>query len=67
MLGIFMMAKRGTSTHVVHRKPLIDQWCNRISSFLNIPLNEIGKLGGGKDKVTNVIDAAMLLSLDRQG
>ncbi|MGC2062341.1 MAG: DEAD/DEAH box helicase family protein, partial [Thermodesulfovibrionales bacterium] len=68
VLGIFMMAKRGTNTLVlVHRKPLLDQWRNRISSFLNIPLNEIGQLGGGKDKITNIIDVAMLQSLDRQG
>lgn len=67
VIGIHMIATRGVNTLVlVHRKPLLEQWRNQISSFLNIPINEIGQIGGGKGKITNIIDVAMLQSLDRQ-
>ena len=34
---------------------------------MDIPINEVGQIGGGKDKVTSVVDVAMLQSLDRHG
>ena len=68
VIGIYMMATRGVNTLVlVHRKPLLEQWCSHISSLLEIPIKEIGQIGAGKNKATNVIDVAMLQSLDRQG
>lgn len=68
VIGIHIIAERGVNTLVlVHRKPLLEQWRNQISSFLDIPINEVGQIGGGKEKLTNIIDVAMLQSLDRQG
>ncbi len=68
IIGICLIAARKTSTLVlVHRKPLLEQWRTQIASFLGIPIKEIGQIGGGKDKSTNVIDVAMLQSLDKQG
>ncbi|MBM4147113.1 MAG: DEAD/DEAH box helicase, partial [Nitrospira sp.] len=68
VVGIHMIAARGRNTLVlVHRKPLFEQWRNQISSLLDISVNEIGQIGGGKDKATNIIDVAMLQTLDRQG
>lgn len=68
VIGIHLIAKRGMNTLVlVHRKPLLEQWRSRISSFLDMPVSEVGQIGGGKEKVTNVVDVAMLQSLDRHG
>ncbi len=67
VLGIKLIAERKTNTLVlVHRKPLLDQWKTQISAFLGIPIKEIGHIGGGKDKATNIIDVAMIQSLEKQ-
>ena len=64
VLGIRLMAERKTNTLVlVHRKPLLEQWRTQIASFLGIPVKEVGQIGGGKDKATNVVDVAMIQSL----
>lgn len=64
VIGIGLTAARNTNTLVlVHRKPLLDQWRTQVSSFLGIPLKEIGQIGGGKDKATNIIDVAMIQSM----
>ena len=66
VIGIRLIVSRGINTLVlVHRKPLLEQWRAQIASFLEIPTKEIGQIGGGKDKATNVIDVAMLQSLDK--
>ncbi len=68
VVGIHMIAARGINTLVlVHRKPLLEQWRSQISSLLEIPVDEIGQIGGGKGKANNVIDVAMLQTLERQG
>jgi len=68
VIGINMIAARRVNTLVlVHRKPLLEQWRSQISSFFDIPINEVGQIGGGKEKLTNVVDVAMLQSLDRGG
>lgn len=68
VIGINMIAARGVNTLVlVHRKPLLEQWRAQVSSFLNIPIKDVGQIGGGKDKATNLIDVAMLQSLVRKG
>ncbi|MBM4136270.1 MAG: restriction endonuclease subunit R [Nitrospira sp.] len=68
IIGICLIAARKINTLVlVHRKPLLEQWRTQIASFLEIPIKEIGQIGGGKNKATNVIDVAMLQSLDKQG
>lgn len=35
---------------IVHRKQLVEQWIERIETFLGIPKIEIGKIGQGKNK-----------------
>jgi superfamily II DNA or RNA helicase len=68
VVGIRLIASRGINTLVlVHRKPLLEQWRTQIASFLALPIKEIGQIGGGRDKATNIIDVAMLQSLDREG
>lgn len=66
VIGINIIAARGVNTLVlVHRKPLLEQWRSQIASFLDMPINEEGQIGGGKDKITSFIDVAMIQSLDR--
>jgi len=50
---------------VVHRKQLLEQWVERIESFLNIPKKEIGKIGQGKIKIGKHITIATFQSLGK--
>ena len=63
-----MIAQRGVNTLVlVHRRQLLDQWIDRLSEFLGIPSKQIGRLGGGRRKLTGKVDVAMIQSLVRKG
>jgi superfamily II DNA or RNA helicase len=44
-----------------------DHTASRLQSFLNLPLDSIGQIGGGVRKPTGVIDIAMIQSLARAG
>ncbi len=48
---------------IVHRKQLVDQWIERIESFLGIPKFRIGQIEGGKFEIGNDITVAMIQSL----
>ena len=68
VLATYLIAKRGVNTLVlVHRKQLMDQWCERLASFLDVDPKRIGRIGGGTGKPTGVVDVAMLQSLVRKG
>lgn len=61
-----LIADRKVSTLIlVHRQPLLEQWKERISSFLKIPIKEIGTLSGSKKKITGKVDVGMLQSISR--
>lgn len=61
-----IIASRKVSTLVlVHRQPLLDQWKERISQFLSIPIKEIGTLSGSKKKMTGKVDVGMLQSISK--
>ncbi|MHA2219359.1 MAG: DEAD/DEAH box helicase, partial [Candidatus Hodarchaeales archaeon] len=60
------MSRKVNTLILVHRKPLLEQWRTQISSFLQLPIKEIGQIGGGRDKSTNIIDVAMIQSLDKK-
>jgi hypothetical protein len=63
-----MIAVRDRSTLVlVHRRQLLDQWVARLQAFLDIPLNKLGVIHGGKKKPTGVVDIALMQSLVRKG
>lgn len=63
-----LIAERGRSTLVVvHRQQLLEQWMERLSTFLDIDSNEIGRIGGGTRKPSRVIDVALIQSLARRG
>lgn len=52
---------------LVHRQQLLDQWRERLALFLNIPISEIGQIGGGKSSRNGIIDIGMIQSLNRKG
>jgi superfamily II DNA or RNA helicase len=63
-----LIAHRARNTLVlVHRRELLSQWVERLSSFLNLDQKQIGVIGGGKRKPTGVIDVALIQSLVRNG
>lgn len=51
---------------IVHRKQLLDQWLERLKTFLEIDSSQIGIIGGGKRKATGIIDIAIIQSLNRK-
>lgn len=60
--AIGIIAKRKTNTLILtHSRQLLDQWHERLKSFL--PEIEIGIIGGGKKKPTGQIDIATYQSL----
>ena len=48
---------------VVHTKELLNQWIDRIETFLSIPKVEIGIIGAGKMRVGNRVTVALVQSL----
>ena len=48
---------------VVHTKELLNQWIDRIETFLNIPKKEIGIIGAGKKTIGKQITVALVQSL----
>ena len=48
---------------VVHTKELLDQWVDRIETFLDIAAGEVGRIGGGKLTVGDKITVALVQSL----
>ncbi len=51
---------------IVHRKQLVEQWTERVETFLGIPKHEIGKIGQGKSKAGNKITIATIQSLSKE-
>jgi hypothetical protein len=51
---------------IVHRKQLLEQWIERIETFLGIPKSEIGKIGQGKNKIGERITIATIQSLSKE-
>lgn len=68
VVGAWLIAKRGVSTLVlVHRRQLLDQWVERLSTFLGVPAKSIGRIGGGRNTPTGLLDVAMIQSLVKKG
>ena len=68
VVAAWLLAKRGVNTLVlVHRRQLLDQWVDRLSTFLGLPAKSIGRIGGGRRRRTGSIDVAIIQSLARKG
>ncbi|QGG48839.1 Type III restriction protein res subunit [Heliorestis convoluta] len=68
VVASWMIVERKVNTLIlVHRRHLMDQWKERLGSFLNITPNSIGTIGGGKEKRTGYIDIGVIQSLNVKG
>ncbi|MEI7836519.1 MAG: DEAD/DEAH box helicase family protein, partial [Planctomycetota bacterium] len=68
VLAAWLIAKRGVNTLVlVHRRQLLEQWVERLATFLGLPAKAIGRIGGGRKKPTGALDVAVIQSLVRKG
>jgi superfamily II DNA or RNA helicase/very-short-patch-repair endonuclease len=67
VVAAWLIAQRGVNTLVlVHRQQLLEQWIERLASFLCVPPKSIGRLGGGRKKLTGNLDVALMQSLVRK-
>lgn len=63
-----LIAERRVNTIVVvHRQQLLDQWRERLMSFLGLAPTSVGQIGGGKADQTGSVDVALIQSLHRKG
>ncbi|WP_391572677.1 DEAD/DEAH box helicase family protein [Cohnella sp.] len=68
VVASFIIASRKVNTLIlVHRRELMEQWRERLQTFLGVPKEAIGWIGGGKNKRTNMVDIAVIQSLNRKG
>ena len=68
VVAAWLIAERRVNTLVlVHRRQLLDQWVQRLSTFLDVPAKSIGRVGGGRSRPTGRIDVAIIQSLARKG
>lgn len=66
VLAAWMIAQRARSSLVlVHRRSLLLQWKERLSQFLSCDLEDIGQIGGGKNRPTGHLDVALVQTLSR--
>jgi superfamily II DNA or RNA helicase len=68
VIAAWLIARRGVNTLVlVHRRQLLEQWVDRLATFLDIPVDAIGRIGGGRKQATGMLDVAIIQSLVRKG
>ena len=68
VIAASLIAQRGVNTLVlVHRRQLLDQWIDRLSTFLGLSVKSIGRIGGGRDRPSGILDVAVIQSLFRKG
>jgi superfamily II DNA or RNA helicase len=68
VVAAWLIAARATNTLVlVHRRQLMDQWRERLGTFLDLPPKEIGLVGGGRSRLTGMLDVAVIQSLNKKG
>jgi superfamily II DNA or RNA helicase len=67
VVGAWLIAERKVNTLVlVHRGELLEQWRDRLSTFLGIEAKAIGQIGSGKTKPNGFIDIGMVQSLSNK-
>jgi superfamily II DNA or RNA helicase len=68
VVAAYLIAERSVNTLIlVHLKELLYQWIARLNAFLDVSVDDIGQIGGGKRKPTGIIDVATIQSLGRKG
>jgi superfamily II DNA or RNA helicase len=67
IIGLELVARRKLPALIlVHRKQIMDQWNERIQTFLGIPRLHIGQYSGVKKKIGKQITVGLLQSLARK-
>jgi hypothetical protein len=67
VVGCGLIARHKVPTLVIlDRKPLVDQWRDRLVTHLDVDAKQIGQLGGGRSKTKGLIDVVMVQSLARR-
>lgn len=68
IIGLEIVARKQLPALIlVHRKQLLDQWVERIQTFLGIAKTHIGQYSGTKKKLGKQITVGLLQSLARKG
>ena len=68
VIAAWLIAQRRVNTLVlVHRRQLLEQWIERLRTFLDLDPKSIGYIGGGRRKLSGAIDIALIQSLARGG
>jgi superfamily II DNA or RNA helicase len=68
IIGLELIARRQLPALIlVHRRQLLDQWVERIQTFLGIAKAHIGQYSGTKKKLGKQITIGLLQSLARKG
>jgi superfamily II DNA or RNA helicase len=64
VMGCFVVAKRSLPTLILtHRKPILEQWRAQLMTLLGLPSRDIGQIGGGRKRLSGIVDLAMIQSL----
>ncbi len=64
VMALEIIAERKQPCLVIcHTKELLNQWVDRIETFLGIPRTEIGVIGGGKRKIGDRITVGLVQSI----
>ncbi len=64
VMALYLLAQRKQPALIlVHTRDLAAQWIERIETFLGIPPEEVGMIGGGKKMVGQKITVALVQSL----
>ena len=67
IMGLEIIARRRQPTLILtHRKQIMDQWVERIQTFLGIPKAHIGRIDGVKKSIGEKVTVAMMQSLARK-
>jgi superfamily II DNA or RNA helicase len=68
VVAAWLIGQRKVNTLVlVHRRQLLDQWVERLAAFLDVPAKSIGRIGGGRNTSSGLLDVAVIQSLVRKG
>lgn len=64
VIACAVIAERRLPTLILaHSKPLLEQWRTQLQTLLGLPSKQIGQRGGGRRKLTGIVDLAMIQSL----
>ena len=67
IMGLELIARRGQPALILtHRKQIMDQWVDRIQSYLGIAKTHIGRTDGVKKSIGDKVTVAMMQSLARR-